>query len=192
MRNTTRTSCIFLSALVLVIAATAHAQPGFPPPPSTFDWVPNGPNPYDFTGSIELATPSGPLDYPVQYDILSITLSDSVSGPFSVAIPNDIIGIASPQPFWINWNPSQITSMCIYITASPVYPFYMLNPSPVDFLITQGNIKYYGGGNSVILSDSGSWLAATPEPPTIIAGALLLLPFGAGALRMLRKRLWVA
>ncbi len=35
---------------------------------------------------------------------------------------------------------------------------------------------------------SGVWIPVTvPEPTTLIAGALLLLPFGAGALRMLRK-----
>ena len=30
-------------------------------------------------------------------------------------------------------------------------------------------------------------LVAVPEPTTMIAGALLLLPFGASTLRMLRK-----
>jgi hypothetical protein len=34
--------------------------------------------------------------------------------------------------------------------------------------------------------------AAVPEPTTIIAGASMLLPFGASALRMLRKKLQVA
>jgi hypothetical protein len=33
----------------------------------------------------------------------------------------------------------------------------------------------------------GPYVAAVPEPTTIIAGALLLLPFGASTLRMLRK-----
>jgi hypothetical protein len=35
-------------------------------------------------------------------------------------------------------------------------------------------------------------LSAVPEPSTIIAGALMLLPFGAGAARQLRKKLQAA
>jgi hypothetical protein len=31
-------------------------------------------------------------------------------------------------------------------------------------------------------------LAAVPEPTTLIAGALLLLPFGASTIRILRKK----
>jgi len=45
-------------------------------------------------------------------------------------------------------------------------------------------------GNNVDYSDgmkSGT-LTAVPEPSTMIAGALLLLPIGASTLRMLRKR----
>ena len=44
-------------------------------------------------------------------------------------------------------------------------------------------------GQSVGLSDvkQSFHQAAVPEPTTIIAGALLLLPFGAGMLRILRK-----
>jgi hypothetical protein len=43
-------------------------------------------------------------------------------------------------------------------------------------------------GNSITIY--GDWVpeAAVPEPTTIIAGASMLLPFGASALRMLRKR----
>jgi len=33
-----------------------------------------------------------------------------------------------------------------------------------------------------------SWLLPTQKPTTMIAGALLLLPFGASTLRMLRKK----
>jgi hypothetical protein len=41
-------------------------------------------------------------------------------------------------------------------------------------------------GNDFALDDLS--LVAVPEPTTMIAGALLLLPFGASTLRMLRKR----
>jgi hypothetical protein len=33
---------------------------------------------------------------------------------------------------------------------------------------------------------------AVPEPSTMIAGAMLLLPFGSGAVRLLRKKLQAA
>jgi hypothetical protein len=41
-------------------------------------------------------------------------------------------------------------------------------------------------GNDFAVDDIS--LTAVPEPTTMIAGALLLLPFGASTLRMLRKR----
>jgi hypothetical protein len=41
------------------------------------------------------------------------------------------------------------------------------------------NQKYIGLDNVVV--------SAVPEPTTMIAGALLLLPFGASTLRLLRK-----
>jgi hypothetical protein len=37
-----------------------------------------------------------------------------------------------------------------------------------------------------VTSDSG-WIGAVPEPSTVIAGALLLLPFGASAVRIVRR-----
>jgi len=43
------------------------------------------------------------------------------------------------------------------------------------------------GSGPYATSYSGS-LSAVPEPPTMIAGALLLLPFGASTLRILRRR----
>ena len=45
-----------------------------------------------------------------------------------------------------------------------------------------------GGGTYSGDSFAGDWFPVTvPEPTTLITGALLLLPFGASALRMLRK-----
>jgi hypothetical protein len=57
-----------------------------------------------------------------------------------------------------------------------------------------GNYTLYGAGqdfayNGVQASGNVTMtLAAVPEPTTMIAGALLLLPFGASTLRMLRRR----
>jgi hypothetical protein len=44
------------------------------------------------------------------------------------------------------------------------------------------------GGFITISQVAQSFHQAVPEPTTIIAGALLLLPFGASTLRILRKK----
>jgi hypothetical protein len=78
--------------------------------------------------------------------------------------------------------------------------------SPVTFTIDASAFAIWGGENASIMIDprmylSADWLAAhpgdtiefqtlaapVPEPSTYVAGALLLLPFGASALRSLRK-----
>jgi hypothetical protein len=88
----------------------------------------------------------------------------------------------------------------------------LVNPANVPFVDNAG-LYFTGGGIQVnLFSTTGygygyslygyppAWvpqvdngtatisLAAVPEPTTMIAGALLLLPFGASTLRILRKR----
>jgi hypothetical protein len=41
---------------------------------------------------------------------------------------------------------------------------------------------------AIVSPDGQSYVVAVPEPTTMLAGALLLLPFGASTLRILRKR----
>jgi len=41
---------------------------------------------------------------------------------------------------------------------------------------------------AIVSPDGQSYVVAVPEPTTMLAGALLLLPFGASTLRVLRKR----
>jgi hypothetical protein len=48
------------------------------------------------------------------------------------------------------------------------------------------------GMGRVIYQNDDVFVGAVPEPGTMIAGATLLLPFGASALRMLRKKLQAA
>jgi hypothetical protein len=56
--------------------------------------------------------------------------------------------------------------------------------------VVAGNEFTYSNGGLVSVTDLSNNLAPTPvpEPTTMIAGALLLLPFGASTLRILRKR----
>jgi len=44
-----------------------------------------------------------------------------------------------------------------------------------------------GGGYNPVSSGGIATLTAVPEPTTMVAGAMLLLPFGVSTLRMLRK-----
>jgi hypothetical protein len=63
------------------------------------------------------------------------------------------------------------------------YEINMWGNGPGNYSL-DGNI----GGNFNPVSHGGlATLTAVPEPTTMIAGALLLLPFGASTLRMLRK-----
>jgi hypothetical protein len=48
------------------------------------------------------------------------------------------------------------------------------------------NLNTVANGNDFVLDDIS--MVAVPEPATMIAGALLLLPFGASTLRILRKK----
>lgn len=64
----------------------------------------------------------------------------------------------------------------------------MWHPTVFTALVGENSAFYeYNNLNYTIYGD---WVpeAAVPEPTTIIAGASMLLPFGASALRMLRKR----
>ena len=83
-----------------------------------------------------------------------------------------------------------------------------LNPPAITAGYTEYTFDAEATANSTTLSFSGKsvsgWIelddvsavdlgpAAVPEPTTIIAGASMLLPFGASALRMLRKKLQAA
>jgi hypothetical protein len=65
-------------------------------------------------------------------------------------------------------------------TASPPAVGYVLKPNPT----------FSGAGQDMILLASGNpsgYTTPVPEPTTIISGALLLLPFGASTLRVLRR-----
>jgi hypothetical protein len=68
------------------------------------------------------------------------------------------------------------TELNLYANGNPVVDRYTL----------EGNIG--GNWNPIAVGDAAIFLAPVPEPTTMIAGALLLLPFGASTLRILRKR----
>jgi hypothetical protein len=62
-----------------------------------------------------------------------------------------------------------------------------INPSAQELSVVKDILIYAAPGQVVGLSDVEQSYHQVPEPTTIIAGALLLLPFGASALRILRR-----
>jgi hypothetical protein len=112
--------------------------------------------------------------YNVAFDVGSDAVYDTVSpsvqvtlngnpptGTFTTAGP-----IASAHNSWETFN-FEFTA----ISANTVVTFQGVDAD---------NQKYIGLDNVVV--------SAVPEPTTMIAGALLLLPFGASTLRILRKK----
>jgi hypothetical protein len=79
-------------------------------------------------------------------------------------------------------NYSALTDVPAGVPQALTYSFTAVSTSTtLTFLDTSGFDSNAGWIDNVSL-------ALVPEPPTMIAGALLLLPFGASTLRILRKR----
>jgi hypothetical protein len=78
---------------------------------------------------------------------------------------------------------SLATSNPTLITA-PAGPFNPNATGDYTFVLD----AYNAGGTLIGQSDITVDVTAVPEPTTMIAGALLLLPFGAGTLRILRRK----
>ena len=83
------------------------------------------------------------------------------SGPFDIG-ENDLLSVIPPQ-----------TTLIV--------------TKDLAFTILDGNTNINNGISQVSVSSVQQSFHQVPEPTTIIAGALLLLPFGASTLRILRK-----
>jgi hypothetical protein len=80
-----------------------------------------------------------------------------------------------------------LTSAGLLFTGTGVYAGNEINiwGNSADNYSLQGNI----GGNWNPISNGGeATLTAVPEPTTIISGVMMLLPFGASTLRVLRRK----
>jgi hypothetical protein len=75
----------------------------------------------------------------------------------------------------------------ILINATTGYSEYITYTTSVAAGPTELSFLWNGGDNKLYLDDVSVTQTPVPEPTPIIAGALLLLPFGASALRILRK-----
>ena len=63
------------------------------------------------------------------------------------------------------------------------------NSGPTDYSFqgNNGGLGTYGNNNSPVSSGTAT-LTAVPEASTLVAGALMLLPFGVSTLRIMRKK----
>jgi hypothetical protein len=67
----------------------------------------------------------------------------------------------------------------------PSLPSVAWSPTGSSASAGENSAKYTVRSATTI---DGDWVAAVPEPTSMVAGALLLLPFGVSAVRMLRRR----
>jgi hypothetical protein len=106
---------------------------------------------------------------------LSVGLAPSAGAPDGTTAASDnqiSAGAVSSGTLTFTFDPYQATSI------NSVY------------LIVNTSSAFFGTQNAGVQDDGQSdapYLAPVPEPATIMSGALLLLPFGASTLRILRK-----
>jgi hypothetical protein len=140
------------------------------------------------TGPLTLLTGSEVTGWGLYgYDITSMT--GQVNGsPISGIVPNGSF-------------PSTTQDQNVLIDDALIVTPYGLDVNGLDFyvgstdyILSANNIPTGGGYSNWLLPYNGSGVGVdltiitpVPEPTTMVAGALLLLPFGASTLRILRK-----
>lgn len=108
-----------------------------------------------------------------------------------VSFANNPILTGNGLDFGSGPNPQGLYNPLVGLWGGDVYG----NPVPDEYTLFVGEAGVHADGtpdNEYVYADvSGSLTltpAAVPEPTTIIAGALMILPLGASVLRILRKR----
>jgi hypothetical protein len=118
--------------------------------------------------------------------------------PFNLATPdgliilNDISRVGNPAAPVINLPSSRSFDLTFNPVDDSGINDYDSGTTPFDITITYNTFNLSTGarvrGNQLNFEVDGTTYDPVPEPGTLIAGALMLLPFGASSLRMLRKR----
>jgi hypothetical protein len=189
MKKTIKTLALGLAVVALMSATSVQAAW------SSFWWVDTGGPITSVTATISGGgafnnTPGGleASDYMLPWPIdLAGWSSSGVSPSATMAGP----AVTGGLYYWINLSSD--------ITQSFTIDQYDWNGST---LVGEAIITYDGSGASTLDANNPegrAWsntgftatdldISSVPEPTTMIAGALLLLPFGASTLRILRKR----
>jgi len=103
----------------------------------------------------------------------------STAATFGVALPGSQAVTGSG---WVynQTTPGGASSFGGALVVGGISQFFYLNTTATGFTSGIGHIQDTFQAN-------GPTLAPVPEPSTVVAGALMLLPFGIGAIRSLRK-----
>jgi len=110
-------------------------------------------------------------------------------GPMgSLYLNNDALALGAPVTTTTLQNSENLDFASLATTvpgliSAPPGPFNPNATGDYNFVLD----AYNAGGALIGQSDITVDVTAVPEPTTMLAGALLLLPFGAGTLRVLRK-----
>jgi hypothetical protein len=112
---------------------------------------------------------------------LATIAADSYTLSFMYALRQNVS--AASGTLEVYWNGGLVTSLAPTLTSMTTYYAVVtaIGGDVLEFRGT-GNSDSYGA-----LIDNVS-LVAVPEPATVVAGALLLLPFGASMVRIMRKK----
>jgi hypothetical protein len=112
------------------------------------------------------------------------TISD-IFGVARIAAPNDPLAINGFH-YYLAFMSDDNLDVPLALTWFGAIATTLPETAPGIYDARQYVVPAFGGG--VVSATFMSDLEVVPEPTTMIAGALLLLPFGASTLRILRKR----
>jgi hypothetical protein len=142
---------------------------------------------FDIFVDVTLPTgPNGPVSGHGETDISGGNSGVGLIGTFPSYPVTSLFNLTLPNGDQIRIDPAQPTTGSATITDNGNGSYRI---SSFFDVFTELSLD---GGNTWIPSTGGAAVMnlepAVPEPATIISGALMLLPFGASTLRMLRKR----
>jgi hypothetical protein len=128
------------------------------------------------------------------------------SAPTSEAGPMNALGAADIEKLWAAYYNASLTSQAvasalqveIWIVVATGNGTYSVNESGLDTAtanelaamqtaLASGSLKTEADLTALVSQTGQAYVVAVPEPATMLAGALLLLPFGASTLRILRR-----
>jgi len=153
-------------ALAALLTTVANAS-------VVYNWVNTpgpGVDPPAASGILTLTGGTGGIVSDLTFTLYGITPPDNTFTGTAVVLPDQNLTLSGTT------TGSGVDSGAIAVTWTPT----------VFTALVGENSAYYEDVNSFTIY--GDWVPAVPEPTTTIAGALMLLPFGASALRMLRQR----
>lgn len=203
MKLVTGIRLIAVAGVVALAMTTAHANlitnPGFevPTAPATFPITGWALNSVYGTAQLITGSPGGNVHSGDQAALLTVT----GPGPFEFVVTRQEGVPVSPGSsylvsFWLKALPAVDTKASVKVKGNPgalptffpteTWAQYSYMTSPLLVNPTEVQFEFSGPLGTRFYFDDVS-MTVVPEPTTIVTGLLLLLPFGASALRILRR-----